>query len=317
MELSRRQAAGGLLGAVSLAAAPAPVRGASLALPPQPQPAAPAQVALSGDTIEAGVDPFARMTAPVLLNGHGPYPFMLDTGANITCIARRLADELKLPILEPRPMHTMVGIRTQPIAVLDELRVGRLKRRDMPVLAADLPDTAVAGVLGVDWLDNQRVTLDFASNSVEFAASAKERGAKGRVVVPAHRRLGQLTIVDAELGAAPVSAMIDSGSQDSLCNRPLMRLLAWDDIPQKREVVSMVSVLGEPFQGEMVYLPFLRLGGLQLGNVPVVYADTHVFEIWGLADRPAVLLGMDLLKQFRAVSLDFGRSQVRFDLLQA
>jgi hypothetical protein len=27
------------------------------------------------------------------------------------------------------------------------------------------------------------------------------------------------------------------------------------------------------------------------------------------------LLGMDLLKQFRAVSLDFGRSQVRFDLI--
>jgi hypothetical protein len=76
-------------------------------------------------------------------------------------------------------------------------------------------------------------------------------------------------------------------------------------------------VIGEPFSGELVYLPFLRLGGLQLGNVGVVHSDAHAFAIWGLADKPAILLGMDLLRQFRAVSLDFGRSQVRFDLSDA
>ena len=133
--------------------------------------------------------------------------------------------------------------------------------------------------------------------------------------MPARRRLGQLTIIDAELGGREISAMIDSGSEASLCNSALMKLLDRPNRRGKRLIVPMVSILGEPFQGEMVYLPFLRLGGLQLGAVPVVFADTHVFEIWGLEDKPAVLLGMDLLRQFRAVSLDFGRSQVRFDLL--
>jgi hypothetical protein len=42
----------------------------------------------------------------------------------------------------------------------------------------------------------------------------------------------------------------------------------------------------------------------------------HVFELWGLKDTPALVLGMDLLTQFDTVALDFGRSQVRFDLSQ-
>ena len=85
-------------------------------------------------------------------------------------------------------------------------------------------------------------------------------------------------------------------------------------LPRKRQVIEMVTLIGEPFSGELMFLPFLRLGGLQLGNVAVVHADTYVFKIWGLENKPAILLGMDLLREFRAVSLDFGRSQVRFDL---
>ena len=56
-------------------------------------------------------------------------------------------------------------------------------------------------------------------------------------------------------------------------------------------------------------------GGLHLGNVSVFYADMHVFDIWGLKDKPAIVLGMDLLTEFKSVALDFGRSQVRFDFL--
>ena len=51
--------------------------------------------------------------------------------------------------------------------------------------------------------------------------------------------------------------------------------------------------------------------------MPTVWADMHVFELWGLKETPALVLGMDLLTQFDTVALDFGRSQVRFDLSQA
>jgi hypothetical protein len=223
--------------------------------------------------------------------------------------------------VEPaRRVHTIVGVRMLPMALIDELRVGVRRQRRTQAMAIPLEEREVQGVLAVDWLKGQRVTLDFANSNLAFAASRSERSEPGRVVVPARRSHGQLTIVDAELGDQRVSAMIDSGSQASLCNSPLLALLDRREAAQarrEREVVRMVSVIGEPFAGELVYLLFLRLGGLQLGNVGVVHSDAHAFQIWGLADKPAVLLGMDLLRQFQAVSLDFGRSQVRFDLTPA
>mgnify|MGYP006175772861 CR=1 FL=1 len=43
----------------------------------------------------------------------------------------------------------------------------------------------------------------------------------------------------------------------------------------------------------------------------------HVFKIWDLEDKPGLVLGMDLLRQFEQVALDFGRSRVRFEYVQA
>jgi len=137
-------------------------------------------------------------------------------------------------------------------------------------------------------------------------------------VVPARRRLGQLTIVDADLSGRRISAIIDSGAQLTLCNAPLRRLVLDAERrkgqPMEHQKVKLETLAGEPFTGEMLYLPFVRLGGLHLGNVGVVYADMHVFDIWGLKTTPALVIGMDLLTQFETVSLDFGRSQVRFDI---
>ena len=78
-------------------------------------------------------------------------------------------------------------------------------------------------------------------------------------------------------------------------------ILSFDDRdfpPQPIVQVPMETVVGERFMGEQVYLPFMRLGGLQLGNVPVVFSDMHVFDLWRLHDKPAVVIGMDLLTQF-------------------
>jgi hypothetical protein len=112
--------------------------------------------------------------------------------------------------------------------------------------------------------------------------------------------------------------MIDSGSQATICNTRLRDLVVQMERGkqniQPHSEVRLETLAGEPFSGEMFYLPFLRVGGLQLGNVPTVYSETHIFELWGLKQTPAIVLGMDLLTQFVAVALDYGRSRVRFDL---
>jgi hypothetical protein len=58
------------------------------------------------------------------------------------------------------------------------------------------------------------------------------------------------------------------------------------------------------------------LGPVTLQFVPIAFADVPPFEMFGLSDQPALLLGTDLLEKFRRVSLDFRARKVRFQLRQ-
>lgn len=264
---------------------------------------------------------YEHILAPVNINGRGPFNFLLDTGANISCVSDRLAETLDLTSTETAPVHTVVGVRHRPMVRLANLQVGPRERRNVRAPSLPMKGIEVDGVLGVDWLKGQRLVLDFKGQRMLITRSQHDNDQPGRsVVVPARRRHGQLTIVDADLSGRRISAIIDSGAQGTLCNGPLR------DLVRAREAkrgpaelprpVKMETLAGETFYGESVFLPFLRLGGLHLGNVQVTHADMHVFKVWNLEKTPALVLGIDLLSQFDQVALDFGRSRVRFDFVE-
>ncbi len=309
MSLDRRHLAAGLL-ALTAAALP----GASAIAQTTPETASPEEAPTQLDTKR---DTFEHMLAPVSINDRGPFRFMIDTGANTSCISSTLAQQLMLAPTSPAIIHTVVGARERPGVMIDRLQIGERNRKAVRVAALPL-DPELDGVLGVDWLKGQRLELHFKSKALAITRSRYEVSKDGVAVVPARRSQGQLTIVDADLSGKRISAMIDSGSQRSLCNAPLRALVEQannrDMHDRATSRVGLETIVGEQFFGEQLYLPFLRLGGLRLGLVPVVYADVPVFGIWGLKDKPALVLGMDLLTQFDAVSLDFGQAQVRFDL---
>ncbi len=309
MSLNRRHAAVGIL---ALAGAMLPQGRARAQTPPE--------IASIDDTpahIGTGKDKFEHLVAPVMINDQGPFQFMLDTGANTSCISNDLAHRLMLASTRPAIVHTVVGARERPGVLIDRLEVGARTRRAVRVAALPL-GAQLDGILGVDWLKGQRLELDFRSDSIAITRSKHEVSRDGVAVVPARQNLGQLTIVDADASGKRIRAMIDSGSQMSMCNAPLRALVADANRRALRDDthprVGLETVAGEQFSGEMLYLPFLRLGGLQLGIVPLVYADVPVFDLWGLRQTPAIILGMDLLSQFDAISLDFGQAQVTFDL---
>src|SRR5438046_7954541 len=71
----------------------------------------------------------AAIIVPVKINGHGPYDFVLDTGATFTCIDQKLVNELKLP--ESRGQFGVGVLAPTEGAVklvnLDTLEVGNVK----------------------------------------------------------------------------------------------------------------------------------------------------------------------------------------------
>jgi hypothetical protein len=107
--------------------------------------------------------------------------------------------------------------------------------------------------------------------------------------------------------------VIDTGTQVTIGNLALRDKLLRRH-RAKREKVTATGVTGKAVDLEIAYISDLRLGQVTLRNVPIAFADVPPFKVFGLADKPALLLGTDLLETFRRVSLDFRARKVRFQL---
>jgi hypothetical protein len=79
-------------------------------------------------------------------------------------------------------------------------------------------------------------------------------------------------------------------------------------------IVPAVGVTGVTVNLEMARVGEIQLGPITLRDVPMAFADVPPFKLFGLADEPALLLGTDILENFRRVSLDFRARKVRFQL---
>jgi hypothetical protein len=66
--------------------------------------------------------------------------------------------------------------------------------------------------------------------------------------------------------------------------------------------------------GELAIMPSMKIGGLTFHRYGAIFADLHTFALWGLSDQPAALIGMDVLRLFKSVTLDFKDREVRFHI---
>jgi hypothetical protein len=65
------------------------------------------------------------------------------------------------------------------------------------------------------------------------------------------------------------------------------------------------SVTGRSMPATGVTLTRIEIGMLRINNLRVAFADVAPFAVFGLADRPALLLGTDALRGLKRMSLDF------------
>lgn len=310
--LSRRRLAAML--AVGLGTSPlAAARSAVVSQQPQ-HPPGPADPAASAQLESI---PDRRLTVQVMINGAGPYPFLVDTGANSSVISSELAASLDLPRRAPVTFHSIAGAEQVNTVGVDRVSVGRRTRRGirMSVLPARL--IRASGVLGIDWLGDQGLVMDFARRQMRMG-SVVHRPDSLSVTVPVVSQRSGLHLIEASVSGASVTAFLDTGSTATVGNAALMQQTLrrkatsrdWADI-------QLVSMTGQVLQGRLSALKSLELGNLKLGNVPVVFGPVHTFEYWGLTERPAILIGVDVLNVFESVALDFTRGQVHFRLPSA
>jgi predicted aspartyl protease len=283
--------------------------------------AAPAPVTQPGEldqqqaeTLRYGRDVNERMTVGVNIDGRGPFPFIVDTGAERTVISSELARTLSLQPGRIVTVHSMSEVSEIATVVIPALRVGNrsIEQIHAPALARD--NLGASGILGVDTLQRQRVTFDFRRREMTVTPSRtrEERWPDSNTVVVTGRSLyGRLVLVDASVDGQRVWVIIDTGSEVSVGNTALREALARRNRLRETAQIHMVSITGGVIAAEYGFARKIRVGGLDINNLPIAFSDVHPFRQLGLMNRPALLLGMDALQLFSRVSVDFPNRRVR------
>lgn len=262
--------------------------------------------------VPASADALTRMTVPVLINGQGPFPFVVDTGADRTVIARELGRQLNLPEGPAVLMHDTAGVSRVGTVKIASLKIGQREITDINAPALAAASLGAAGMLGIDSLHDRRLLIDFVRRQITISAAEDEANPDpGAILVRARRRFGQLILVDAEARGIRLNVILDSGAQNSIGNAPLRRLLARQGYMEKPVETAVISVTGRSTPAAFAPISEITLGGVTIRNIPVAFADLHTFRQFGLARKPAMLLGMDILRHFERVSVDYKRKKVR------
>jgi predicted aspartyl protease len=254
-----------------------------------------------------------RMTVPISIGGRGPFRFIVDTGSERTVVSRELAGRLGLAPGVPVRVHSMTEVSRIETAVVPRLRVGRrtVPRIEAPLLGQHA--IGADGLLGVDSLASQRVDLDFRTNEMTVTRSGRREQSwpDGVIVVTARSRFGHLILVDAAFDGERVWVILDTGAEVSIANEALRRRLARRGRLGETAPLEVMSVTGGRRMIDYGVARRVRIGTAEIANLPVGFADVDPFRKLGLLDRPAILLGMDALRLFERVSLDFATREVR------
>jgi predicted aspartyl protease len=254
-----------------------------------------------------------RLTVPVRLSGSGPYRFLVDTGADRTAISRQLARRLGFAAGEMAALHSVAGVTQVSTATVPTLQLTSKEIRNINAPLLEGENMGADGILGVDSLRAQRVMFDFEAKTMSIvpAATPDFRAEPGTIVVQATRRNGRLLLTEATANGHSVVVVIDTGSQVSIGNEALRKALLGNHMLSGSQQVVLESVTGEKIVGDYMFVKELEIGGIGLKNLAIVFIDAHTFKQLRLDRTPALLLGMNAMRAFKKVSIDFANKKLR------
>jgi predicted aspartyl protease len=270
--------------------------------------------AVSQEAGRIGEDEDGRAVAPILVDGQGPFRFIIDTGANRSVLSGELADQLGLARVGYGVVHSIEGAHEAPMVDVGALSFGdttlaqgRTPVIDGPVLAGE------RGVLGVDGMLGRLLYVDFANRCVEIFSADHELDMQGWTTVEGRFRFGTLFVAKGSIQGVRINVLVDTGATISLGNTRLRDAL-------KRVRASVIEYHGDFAQTfgrpvvleDSVWAPRIQFGDGWISRVTAYIGDFHIFDLWGLEDEPTLLIGMDVLQNARAMAIDYERGVVYF-----
>lgn len=257
-------------------------------------------------------DRLARMTVPVNIEGTGPYEFIIDTASQRTILSKEIAGRLTLELEEEVNIVALAGNTVVQTVYVPELTLGSRSYGGLISPTFRSNNIGADGILGLDSLQGQRILFDFLERTISVEDTSKKLKSRSRreIVVTARRRSGQLIFTNAEISGIKVSVIIDTGGEISIGNRALQRKLRMKSSSMQQ--INLVDVTGRAMPADFGVAKELHIGRARFGVIPVAFADILPFAALNLEKKPALFLGMDALRKFDRMAIDFANRKIYF-----
>ena len=258
-------------------------------------------------------DAQGRPMIDVMLNGSGPFRLVLDTGAAHTGLSAAAIETLALREAGRARVHGASGVQETPIYRLETVAVGALERRGL--IAAMLPNNPSAeghaGVLGASTFLGARISFDFAADVFSVDDSAPRAPLSGPHRTTVSFRHQTLAYCPVSVNGIEASAVIDTGARRTIANAELRAALGFAaDDARLRAVENIGGATAHTTATFAAEARSIALAGHDFGGFEIAFADLAVFPQLGLADRPGLILGMDILRRARTLTLDYASAEM-------
>lgn len=257
-------------------------------------------------------DRLSRMTVPVNIEGTGPYKFIIDTASQRTILSTEIAGKLMLELEDKATVVALAGNTVVQTVYVPELTVGKRTYGGLISPTFRSSNIGADGILGLDSLQGQRILFDFLNRTISVEDTDEKLKSRSRreIVVTARRRSGQLIFANARISGIRVSVIIDTGGEISIGNKALQRRLRMRSSAMQQ--INLVDVTGRAMPANVGVAEELIIGRARFSVIPIAFADIAPFAELRLHKRPALFLGMDALREFDRMAIDFENRKIYF-----
>lgn len=266
----------------------------------------------AGGAVPIAIAPTGHATVPVE-GSFGIRQFVFDTGAEGSAVYADFATSVGLATSGTETLQGQTGAAAVPMVSLGTLRVDGLSKPGVSAVRLDprADGVPLAGIVGLDVFGDRMVDFDLPRRRIALLGpGTRPPGLKGQPVV-ASPTVGNLLTVPVTVGSVAATAVIDTGARKTRINWALGRLLHLD--PAKLAKGDTIrGATNKAVDTGATRIADVHLGSRRLTEARVLVADLPVFKAFGVADRPAIILGLDWLDRTRMV-IDFPARQVWFE----
>lgn len=248
------------------------------------------------------INELEHMVVQIEINGAQAATAVIDTAATFPMLGSRTAASSGVPApgTHPRVVNVLGlnGARDYPVVRVDQIRLGNLKLAALEAAYnedLDVPGAA-ANVLPSAAFPGDILELDFSKRLISVYNGRPERSksdVSGRINYTVRNGL---MFVDVRINGKKGQGIVDTGSNNSYVNSVFAELAQMRT--QEEKSLLLQGATGGDTRVRVASARKMTLGDFYFSGADLMVADPYLFESLGLAEEPAMVLGLDYLSLF-------------------